>query len=163
MARMFSAHTVGVGAILALASTAVTACESEPEAVEQETRFQCGIERPDGTEEAVDCDSVNDNDGSVLVSGIYYPVFIHAYSHSAAGGLYAPGTALPKDSGRHRIAYKDAAGRQNWGLPPAGRIANNTVKTNVIGKGGAPVPRSAVGNGKVGGGGGKSGGGSGGG
>ena len=47
MARMFSTHTVAAG-VLALAGTTVAACESEPEAVEQETRFQCGIERRDG-------------------------------------------------------------------------------------------------------------------
>jgi hypothetical protein len=138
MRRMSSARVIGPGVLLALAGPGLAACDSasEVEPIEQDTRFQCAIER-NGREEAVDCDDVNDNDGHVYVGSTYYPVFIH--SAPAVGGGYAPGQALPTQN-RHRIGYKDAAGRQQWGLPPSGRVANNhTTKVGVVGKGGPPA------------------------
>lgn len=139
MRKMHSSRTIAPGVILALAGPGLAACDAyeDPEPVVQETRFQCAIER-NGVEEAVDCEDVNDNDGSTYVGGAMYPVFIHSYP--ATGGYYAPGQRLPSDSSRHRIQYKDSVGRQHWGLPPSGRVANNqTAKVNVVGKGGAPV------------------------
>lgn len=135
--RMFSSRALGAGALLALAGPGVAACDSEPEYVEQQTRFTCAIDR-DGQQEAVDCDDVDDDDGRAHVGGVWYPVFIHSYP--ATGAAYTPGTKLPAGQ---RIGFKDAAGRQQWGLPPSGRIGNNTVKTNVVGKGGAVAPAGA--------------------
>lgn len=148
--RMCSTRTVGAGVLAALVASSLAGCEED--AQEQQTRFQCAIVDKEGVERAVDCEDVNDGDGTANVGGFFYPVFIHSYP--STGGGYAPGQALPADSKRHRIGYKDAAGRQQWGLPPSGKIANNTVKTNVIGKGGTPVKGGAGGvGGKAGGGG----------
>lgn len=146
MRKMSSSKVIGAGVLLGLAGPGLAACDSEPDPVAQDTRFQCAIER-NGVEEAVDCDEVNDSDGTAYVGGGYYPVFIH--SAPVSGSAYAPGQRLPTQN-RHRIGYKDAAGRQQWGLPPSGKVANNhTTKVNVVGKGGAPV--KAGGGGGVGG------------
>jgi hypothetical protein len=144
--KMSSSRVIGAGVLLGLAGPGLAACDSD-QGVEQDTQFQCAIER-NGVEEAVDCDDVNDNDGSTYVGGAYYPVFIHSYP--AGGTIYSPGQRLPSDASRHRIGYKDSAGRQQWGLPPSGKVANGqTAKVNVVGKGGAPV--KAGGGGGVGG------------
>lgn len=139
MRRMSSSRVIGAGVLLGLAGPGMAACDHappQPDAVSQDTRFQCAIER-NGVEEAVDCDDVNDNDGTAYVGGGYYPVFIH--SAPVSGSAYAPGQALPSQN-RHRIGYKDATGRQQWGLPPSGKVSNNyTTKVNVIGKGGPPA------------------------
>lgn len=152
MRRMSSSKVIGAGVLLSLAGPGMAACDNEPEQVSQDTRFQCAIDR-NGHEEAVDCDEVNDRDGTVYVGSTFYPVFIH--SAPVSGGAYAPGQALPTQN-RHRIGYKDTAGRQHWGLPASGRVANNhTTKVNVVGKGGAPVKAGGGGSGgKVGSGGG---------
>lgn len=142
MRRMSSSRVIGAGVLLSLAGPGLAACDvdSEVDAVQQDTQFQCAIERPGGIEEAVDCDDVNDSDGTVYVGGYSYPVFIHSYP--ASGTAYAPGQRLPSDSSRHRIGYKDSAGRQQWGLPPTGKVANGyTTKVGVVGKGGAPAAR----------------------
>lgn len=139
MRRMTSRGSLAAGALLAL--TSMAACDEAPEEKEAEVRFQCAIERQvDGQviEEAVDCDDVNDGDGHVHHSGGYYPVFIYGSTY-AGGPAYTPGTRLQPGPSRVRIAYKDSAGRQQFGLPPSGKVANNTVKSNVVGRGGAPI------------------------
>ena len=148
MRRMSSSRVIGAGALLALAGPGLAACDdaSDVEPVQQDTQFQCAIERPGGIEEAVDCDQVDDDDGTVYVGGYSYPVFIHSYP--ASGTAYSPGQRLPSDSSRHRIGYKDSAGRQQWGLPPSGKVANGyTTKVGVVGKGGAPAKAGSVGGG----------------
>jgi hypothetical protein len=148
MRRMSSSRVTAAGVLLALAGPGLAACDDEPQGIEQETRFQCAIERG-GVEEAVDCDDVNDNDGTTYVGGGYYPVFIHSYPASGTP-LYSPGQRLP--SGGQRIGYKDSAGRQQWGLPSQGRVSNNmTTKVNVVGKGGAPVKAGGGVGGRAGG------------
>ncbi len=140
MNRMMSRKSLGVGVLLGLAGAGLAACDDAGD--EQEIRYQCAIER-NGVAEAVDCDEVNDNDGNVNHGGVIYPVFIHSYSHAGAGAAYSPGSRLP--AGGYRIGYKDSAGRTRAGLPSTGRIANGTVKTGVIGKGGAPAAGKAGG------------------
>jgi hypothetical protein len=56
--------------------------------------------------------------------------------HTSGGhsGPYKPGQQLPK--GHQKFAYNDKTARAKFGLKPTGRIANGTVKTGVIGKGG---------------------------
>ena len=48
---------------------------------------------------------------------------------------YPIGYRLP--AGGNRFAYNDTAARQRFGLPTSGRIGNGTIKSNVVGKGGA--------------------------
>lgn len=139
--RRMSSRSVGLtSTFLLLAAGGTAACDDAgDDYVEQERRYQCAVE-VGGEERAVDCDDVDDDDGTVVYGGSYYPVFIHSYPH-AGTGAYAPGQKLP--AGGYRIGYKDAAGRTQAGLPPSGRVGNNTVKTSVVGKGGAPAPAGA--------------------
>ena len=48
-----------------------------------------------------------------------------------------PRAPLQLPPGGNRFAYNDRAARQSFGLPATGRISNGTVKTSVVGKGGA--------------------------
>jgi hypothetical protein len=47
---------------------------------------------------------------------------------------YAPGSRLPAN--HQKMKLNDTAARTKFGLPAKGVIANSTVKTGVIGKGG---------------------------
>jgi hypothetical protein len=138
---MFSRNVGLSGTFLALAAGGTAACDNDDDQYRnEERRYQCAVEVA-GEERAVDCDEVDDDQGTVYYGGSYVPVFIHSYSHAGAGVAYAPGQRLP--AGGYRIGYKDADGRARAGLPPSGRVANNTVKTGVVGKGGAPAPAGA--------------------
>jgi hypothetical protein len=148
---MCSKRTLGAGVLLAMVGSTMSSCfgdvDDDDKYVEEKRRYQCAYEQG-GQEIAVDCDDVNDGDGTTYVGGTYVPVFIHSSSASLSSG-YAAGQRLP--AGGYRIGYRDANGRALAGLPPRGPVANNTVKTGVVGKGGAPAPAGA----KAGGGGGK--------
>lgn len=129
--RICSTRTLAAGALLALAGPGLAACDGDE--TEQDYRYQCAID-VNGQPQAVDCDDVDDDGGFVYVGGYSHPVFI--YSYPASQTAAAVGQKMPH--GGHRIGYTDTAGRQRVGLPASGRVANNTVKTNVVGKGGAP-------------------------
>jgi hypothetical protein len=76
------------------------------------------------------CDDDDDRGGGVG----FVPLFFIWHSSSFRPG-YPVGTKLPP--GGSRFAYNDRAARSSFGLPATGRISNGTVKTSVVGKGGA--------------------------
>lgn len=141
--RMHSTSVALSATFLGLAAGGVAACDDVDDDYREEKRhYQCAVD-VNGQPQAVDCGEVDeDNDGSgfVYVGSSYYPVFIHSAPASAVGTV-RPGQKLP--AGGYRIGYNDAAGRTQAGLPPRGAVANNTVKTSVVGKGGAPAPAGA--------------------
>lgn len=142
--RMASRSVTLTAGFVALAMGGAAACDvdTEEDYREEERRYHCAVE-VNGQEEVVDCDDIQEDSsggGFIYVGGYSHPVYIHSLpaSHSQA---YRPGTKLPP--GGYRIGYSDANGRQRAGLPPRGPVANNTVKTSVVGKGGAPAPAGA--------------------
>lgn len=143
MNRVFSGRNMAAGTLLALAGAGMAACDAEEP--RQDGQFYCGVVR-DGVEEVVDIDDIDDDRGEAYVGGVYYPVMIFSQPYSG-GAAYAPGQRLPANPQRSRIGYKDAAGRQKFGLPASGKIANGTVKTGVLGKGGGAAPAGKAGAG----------------
>lgn len=109
-----------------LAAATLTACGSSSEKHENRT-FYCTTR--DGT--VVD-ESRCDNNGSSGGGGDFF------LWHSNSGTRYAPGQRVPVSQGE-RFAYNDSAARTRWGLPASGRVSNGSVKTGVVGKGGAPA------------------------
>lgn len=143
--RMSSAKVVLTGTFLALAAGGTAACDvdSDEDYRDEERHYQCAIE-VNGEPEAVDCDDVQQDSGGggfVYINNYSQPVFIHSAPASSVRSVQ-PGQKLP--AGGYRISYNDADGRTRAGLPPSGKVANNTVKTSVIGRGGAPAPRGAT-------------------
>jgi hypothetical protein len=142
--RMSSRSVVLSGTFLALAMGGTAACDDagDGEYRDEERHYQCAVD-VNGEPQAVDCDDV-DEDGSgggfIYVGGVHQPVYIHSAPASAVRSVQ-PGQKLP--AGGHRISYSDVNGRTQAGLPPRGPVANNTVKTSVVGKGGAPAPAGA--------------------
>lgn len=147
MTRRMVSQSVGLTAgFLALAGGAAAACDNEDDYHQEERHYQCAVE-VNGEPQAVDCDAVQDDGGGggfVYIGGYSQPVFIHS-APAASVRAVQPGQKLPP--GGYRISYKDADGRTRAGLPPTGKVANNTVKTSVVGKGGAPAPRGMTGGG----------------
>ena len=82
----------------------------------------------------VDEDNCDDDDDRGGGGVGFVPLFFIWHSSSYRPG-YGVGQKLPP--GGNRFAYNDRAARSSFGLPPTGRIANGTVKTSVVGKGGA--------------------------
>lgn len=118
-------------AFLTLAAGGTAACDDASEFDEAQNEvFYCATE--DGT--VVDEDLCDDDDdrGGLGIGGAFF------LWHSAAfASGYRPGTKLPP--GGSRFAYNDRNARAAFGLPATGRVANGTVKSNVVGKGGAPA------------------------
>ena len=119
---------------LLLASGGVAACDNDKET--QNEGFYCADEN--GTvvdEDYCDDDDNNNNGGGVGL----LPLFFIWHSASYGAG-YPVGYRLP--AGGSRFAYNDRAARSSFGLPATGRIANGTVKTSVVGKGGSGTGKS---------------------
>jgi hypothetical protein len=112
---------------LMLAAGGVAACDNGSQT--QDEGFYCADEN--GT--VVDEDYCDDDDNHGGGIGIV-PLFFIWHSASYGRG-YPVGYRLPP--GGSRFAYNDRAARTSFGLPPTGRIANGTVKTSVVGKGGS--------------------------
>jgi hypothetical protein len=109
-------------AFLTLAAGGTAACDSSSET--EDEVFYCATE--DGT--VVDEDLCDDDYDGPRTG----PFFLW---HSAAFVTgYAVGTRLP--AGGSKFAYNDRAARSKFGLPSTGKVANGTVKSNVVGKGG---------------------------
>ncbi len=94
-------------------------------------RFYCA----DDQGNVVDEDYCDDDDS-------YHggPGFFIWHSSGYRSG-YPIGSRLP--AGGSRFAYKDTAARQLHGLPSSGKIGNGTVKSSVVGKGGAGTSGSS--------------------
>jgi hypothetical protein len=112
---------------LLLAGGAVAACDNGDEI--QDEGFYCADENGTVVDEE-NCDDDGNNNGGGL--GLL-PLFFIWHSASYGPG-YPIGYRLP--AGGSRFAYNDRAARTSFGLPATGRIANGTVKTSVVGKGG---------------------------
>jgi hypothetical protein len=69
----------------------------------------------------------------------FVPFFIWHSSSYRSG--YPVGAKLP--AGGNRFAYNDTAARQRFGLPATGKIANGTIKSSVVGKGGGSTGKSS--------------------
>lgn len=141
MTRRMSSRSVSLtSGFLLLAAGGLAACDDAGDDYHDEERhYQCAVD-VNGEPQAVDCDDVDDDGhggGVVFVGGVYQPVYIHSAPATAVRSV-APGQKLP--AGGYRIAYADVDGRTRAGLPPRGAIANNTIKTSVVGRGGAPAP-----------------------
>jgi hypothetical protein len=117
---------------LLLAAGGVAACDNDET---QDEAFYCADENGVVVDEEY-CDDDNDRGGVGIV-----PLFFIWHSSSYRPG-YAVGTKLP--AGGSRFAYNDRAARTSFGLPASGRIANGTVKTNVVGKGGTGTGKSST-------------------
>jgi hypothetical protein len=114
---------------LLLASGGVAACDSSNDT--QNEGFYCADEN--GTvvdEDYCDDDDNNNNGGGVGLLPLFF--IWHSVGYGAG---YPVGYRLPP--GGSRFAYNDRAARSSFGLPSTGRIANGTVKTSVVGKGGS--------------------------
>ncbi|HET6479721.1 MAG TPA: hypothetical protein VFG35_06740 [Actinoplanes sp.] len=112
---------------LLLAAGGAAACDSDDDY--QDAGFYCA----DANGVVVDEDNCDDDDtrGS---SGLGALPFFIWYSSAYRSG-YPVGSRLP--AGGNKFPYNDRAARQSFGLPASGKIANGTVKTSVVGKGGA--------------------------
>ncbi|TDO40447.1 hypothetical protein C8E87_4161 [Paractinoplanes brasiliensis] len=125
--RMSSRSVSLTSTFLLLAAGGVAACDNDDDY--EDAGFYCA----DANGVVVDednCDDDDDRGGSGLGA---LPFFIW-YSSGYRSG-YPVGTKLPP--GGNRFAYNDTKARQSFGLPASGRIGNGTIKTSVVGKGGA--------------------------
>ncbi len=130
--RMTSRSVSLTSTFLLLAAGGVAACDNDDT---QDEAFYCADENGTVVDEDY-CDDDNDRGGGVG----FVPLFFIWHSSSYRPG-YAVGTKLP--AGGNRFAYNDRAARQSFGLPASGRISNGTVKTSVVGKGGAGTGKSS--------------------
>ncbi|MGK5679000.1 hypothetical protein [Actinoplanes sp. URMC 104] len=111
---------------LLLAAGGAAACDNDDDY--QDASFYCA----DANGTVVDEDYCDDDDNNGSGLGVL-PFFIW-YSSGFRPG-YPVGYRLP--AGGYKFPYNDRAARQSFGLPATGRIGNGTVKTSVVGKGGA--------------------------
>ncbi len=127
MNRRMSSRSVSLtSTFLLLAAGGAAACDNDDDY--QDAGFYCA----DANGVVVDDDNCDDDDRSSAGLGVL-PFFIW-YSAAYRPG-YPVGYRLP--AGGNRFAYNDRAARQSFGLPPTGKISNGTIKTSVVGKGGA--------------------------
>ena len=129
--RMASRSVSLTSTFLLLAAGGVAACDNGYEY--QDEGFYCADEN--GV--IVDEDNCDDDRGG---GGLGLLPFFIWHSTSYRPG-YAVGTKLPP--GGSRFAYNDRAARQRFGLPATGTIANGTIKTSVVGKGGGGARKSS--------------------
>lgn len=130
MTRRISSRRVSLPVtFLLLAAGGLAACD-EPNEYE-DGHFYCS----DANGVVVDeshCDesSSNYNSNSMIF-------FMGSSTHTPPAGhsSYPTGSRLPSNTVKFKVTDKVA--RTNLGLPATGRISNGTVKTGVVGKGGA--------------------------
>lgn len=141
---MSSRRVVLTSTFLMIAAGGMAACDSAEEV--EDGHFYCS----DANGVVIDedyCDNSSPNYNS--------STFIWWGGSSVHGNSsYPVGTKLP--AGGQKFSVTDTAARQKFGLPSTGRVSNGTVKTGVVGKGGAGSSVKG-GGGSVGGGGAKGG------
>jgi len=118
---------------LLLAAGGVAACDNNDT---RDEGFYCADENGVVVDED-NCDDDGNRGGGVGL----LPLFFIWHSSSYRPG-YAVGSRLPPGGGK--FAYNDRAARSKFGLPATGRIANGTVKTSVVGKGGGSTGKSST-------------------
>jgi hypothetical protein len=126
--RMTSRSVSLTSTFLLLAAGGVAACDNGNDT--QDEGFYCADENGVVVDED-NCDDDNNNNGGGGLGLL--PFFI--WHSSGYGRGYPVGSRLPP--GGSKFAYNDRAARSSFGLPSTGRIANGTVKTSVVGKGGS--------------------------
>jgi hypothetical protein len=131
--RMASRSVSLTSTFLLLAAGGVAACDNDDT---QDEGFYCADENGVVVDED-NCDDDNNNNGGGVG---FVPLFFIWHSASYRSG-YPVGSRLP--AGGSKFAYNDRAARSAFGLPATGRIANGTVKTSVVGKGGGSTGKSS--------------------
>ena len=129
--RMASRSVSLTSTFLLLAAGGVAACDNGDEY--QDEGFYCADENGVIVDEDY-CDDDNDRAGG---GGAFFFIW-HSSSYRPG---YRVGQKLPP--GGSRFAYNDTAARQRFGLPASGRIANGTIKSSVVGKGGGSTGKSS--------------------
>ena len=125
MNRRMSSRSVSLtSTFLLLAAGGAAACDNDDDY--QDAGFYCADSNGTVVDEDY-CDDDRSYGGSVV------PFFIWYSSGYRAG--YPVGYRLP--AGGNKFAYNDRVARQSFGLPATGKIGNGTIKTSVVGKGGA--------------------------
>jgi hypothetical protein len=140
MTRRMSSRRVGVASSMAfsLALMGLSACDNEAET--EDGVFYC----TDANGVVVPEEYCDDPDGSG--SGFFF-MYLGSSVHVPPGGArsYPVGHKMPANVQKFK---NTASNRTTLGLPARGRIANGTVKTGVVGKGGTV---GKAGTGKAGG------------
>lgn len=126
--RMFSSRVAASTTIAFMVAGGLMACDSGEET--EDGIFYCTDANGVVVAEEL-CDDESSGGG-----GAYFFGYVGSSLHTSGGhsGPYKPGQQLPK--GHQKFAYNDKTARAKFGLKPTGKIANGTVKTGVIGKGG---------------------------
>ncbi len=126
--RMFSRQIVLPATFLLLAAGGTAACDSDEN---EDGHFYC----TDANGTVIDEDYCDDSDGDGS-SGFFF-MYMGSSMHAPPSGhsSYPVGSRLPASA--PKFASNDRAARAKFGLPATGRIGNGTVKTGVVGKGGA--------------------------
>jgi hypothetical protein len=109
-------------AFLGLAAGGTAACDSSPD---EDLSYYC-TNRDNVVVDESNCD---DSSGGAGAGGFFL------WRGAGARGL-AVGQKVP--NGGERFSATDTAARRAAGLPETGRVTNGTVRTGVVGKGGAP-------------------------
>jgi hypothetical protein len=122
----------------------MAACDSDNE----DGHFYC----TDNSGTVVDEDYCDDSNGG---GGGYLLTYMGSSMHAPPAGhsSYPVGSKLPASA--PKFSVNDKSARTKFGLPATGKISNGTVKTGVVGKGGAGSSvksGSGFGGGKSGGG-----------
>ncbi|MFI5838223.1 hypothetical protein ACIA8K_00690 [Catenuloplanes sp. NPDC051500] len=107
-------------AFLGLAAGGTAACDSSPD---EDLSYYC-TDRNNVVVDESTCDGASGG-----AAGFFL------WRGAGARGL-AVGQKVP--SGGERFSATDTAARRAAGLPETGRVTNGTVRTGVVGKGGAP-------------------------
>jgi hypothetical protein len=112
-----------------LAAGGTAACDNDDE--REDGHFYCANEQG----QVVDSDRCDEDSPNYSSSTFIY--YMGSSLHTPPNGYstYHRGTTLP--AGAAKFKANDVAARQRFGLPAKGAISNGTVKTGVVGKGGA--------------------------
>lgn len=133
---------------LMLAAGGLAACDSTSESDYEDGHFYC----TDSNGTVIDESYCDEDDPNYNSGSFFYYMGSSVHAPPAGHGSYPLGSKMPPNAVKFPVT--DATSRSKYGLPTRGRVSNGTVKTGVIGKGGAGS--TAVKGGGTGGGGGKS-------
>ncbi len=147
--RISSRRVILTATFLALAAGGTAACDNEDP--NEDGHFYC----TDAQGNVIDEDYCDEDSPNYNSGGGTFFMYMGSSLHAPPAGhsTYPVGSKLP--AAAPKFSVTDKASRQKFGLPTSGRVSNGTVKTGVIGKGGAGSGAKAG----TGGSGGKSGGG----